>query len=101
MKTVKFTLDQLQKWQLSDVDEAKLASLSDEEIDYSEIEELDDEFWQKAEIVSPDLTQPITLRVKQSVLQYFQKQGRKGYELRMNAVLESYVKDQQGKKSDV
>jgi hypothetical protein len=33
----------------------------DEQIDYSDIEELDDEFWEKAEIVSPDFTQPITL----------------------------------------
>jgi len=43
----------------------------------------------------PDLTQPVTLRVKQSVLQYFQANGKKGYQSRMNAVLESYVKAQQ------
>jgi hypothetical protein len=62
MKTVKFTPDPYQIPQLSDIEEARLARLSDEEIDYSDIEELDDEFWQNAEIVSPDLTQPITLR---------------------------------------
>jgi hypothetical protein len=62
MKTVKFTPDPNQIPQLSDIEEARLARLSDEEIDYSDIEELDDEFWQNAEIVSPDLTQPITLR---------------------------------------
>ena len=48
--------------QLSDIEEARLARLSDEEIDYSDIEELDDEFWQNAETVSLALTQPITLR---------------------------------------
>ena len=101
MKTVKYTPDPNQKPQLSQAEEARLASLSDEEIDYSDIEELDDEFWEKAEIVSPDLTQPITLRVKQSVLQYFQAQGKKGYQSRMNAVLESYVKAQQNKRDDV
>ena len=62
MKTVKFTPDPYQIPQFSDIEEARLARLSDEEIDYSDIEELDDEFWQNAEIVSPDLTQPITLR---------------------------------------
>ena len=62
MKTVKFTPDPYQIPQLSDIEEARLARLSDEEIDYSDIEELDDKFWQNAEIVSPDLTQPITLR---------------------------------------
>ena len=62
MKTVKFTPDPNQIPQLSDIEEARLARLSDEEIDYSDIEELDDEFWQNAETVSPDLTQPITLR---------------------------------------
>ena len=62
MKTVKFTPDPYQIPQLSDIEEARLARLSDEEIDYSDIEELDDEFWQNAEIVSLDLTQPITLR---------------------------------------
>ena len=63
MKTVKFTPDPHQIPQLSDIEEARLAHLSDEEIDYSDIKELDDEFWQNAEIVSPGLTQPITLRV--------------------------------------
>jgi uncharacterized protein (DUF4415 family) len=101
MKIVKYTPEPNQKPQLSKAEEARLASLSDEEIDYSDIEELDDEFWEKAKIVSPDLTQPITLRVKQSVLQYFQAQGKKGYQSRMNAVLESYVKAQQNKRGDV
>jgi uncharacterized protein (DUF4415 family) len=53
---------------------------------------LDDAFWAKVEIVSPDLTQPVTLRVKKSVLQFFQGKHKKGYQSRMNTVLESYVK---------
>jgi hypothetical protein len=62
MKIVEFTPDQHQTPKLSDIEEAKLASLSDEEIDYSDLEELDDEFWQNTEIVSFDLTQPIMLK---------------------------------------
>ena len=37
MNIVKFTPDLDQKPKLSDLEEAKLASLSDEEIDYSEL----------------------------------------------------------------
>jgi len=66
MKTVKYTPEPNQKPQLSEAQEARLASLSDEDIDYSDIEELNDEFWEKAEIVSPDLTQSITLKVRSS-----------------------------------
>jgi hypothetical protein len=47
---------------LSDFEEVKLDSLSDEDIDYSDIEELDDGFWQNAEMVSLDLTQPVMLK---------------------------------------
>ena len=95
MKTVKYTPDPNKKPQLTEEQEAKLASLADEEIDYSDIPELDEEFWENMQAVAPDLTQPVTLRVKQSVLQYFQANGKKGYQSRMNAVLESYVKAQQ------
>ena len=56
MKTVKFAPDPHQKPQLSDHEEAALASLSDEKIDYSDIEELDNEFWENAEVVFPEVS---------------------------------------------
>jgi hypothetical protein len=62
MKTVKFVPDPHQKPTLKDFEEVKLDSLSDEEIDYSDIEELDDDFWQNVEMVSLDLTQPVMLK---------------------------------------
>ncbi len=95
MKTVSYTPDPDRKPQLTEQQDHKLAELKDEDIDYSDIPELDDDFWKNAQIVEPDLTQPITLRVKSSVLKYFQANGKKGYQSRMNAVLESYVKAQQ------
>ncbi|MEM6612544.1 MAG: BrnA antitoxin family protein [Cyanobacteria bacterium P01_C01_bin.72] len=49
-----------------------------------------------AVVIQPDTTQPVTLRVKQSVLEY-SKTGGKGYQTRINAVLESYVETQQNK----
>ena len=71
----------------------QIASAKDQDIDFSDIPELDDDFWRNAELVEPDLTEQITLRVKRSVLAYFRATG-KGYQSRMNRVLESYVRAQ-------
>lgn len=70
---------------------AELEAAKEEKIDYSDIPELNDEFWAKAQLTEPDRTQSVTLRVKQSVLDAFKAQG-KGYQTRMNAVLESYAR---------
>ncbi len=69
----------------------ELAARPDDEIDYSDIPELDETFWQNAELVMPEGTQQVTLRVKTSVLEAFKATG-KGYQTRMNAVLESYAR---------
>ena len=69
----------------------QIEAVEDKNIDFSDIPELDKTFWQRAELVEPDLTQQITLRVKRSVLAYFKAPG-KGYQTRMNRVLESYVR---------
>lgn len=69
----------------------ELAALEDKDIDFSDIPELDDKFWQNAELIEPDKTEQVTLRVKRSVLGYFKASG-KGYQTRMNQVLESYVR---------
>ena len=68
-----------------------LAALTDEQIDTNDIPPLDDAFWAKARLVEPDATQQITLRVKKSVLDAYKATG-KGYQTRMNAVLESYAR---------
>ena len=71
----------------------QIAATRDEEIDFSDIPEMDDNFWRNAQLVEPDLTEQITLRVKRSVLAHFKAYG-KGYQSRMNRVLESYVRAQ-------
>jgi uncharacterized protein (DUF4415 family) len=71
-----------------------LRKMRDEDIDLSDIPELDKNFWKHAKVVRPDTTQQVTLRVKKSVLEYF-KAGGKGYQTRMNQVLESFVKSRQ------
>lgn len=67
-----------------------VAAAKDKDIDFSDIPELDESFWSEAELVEPDRTERITLRVKRSVLKHFREQGP-GYQTRINRVLESYV----------
>ena len=71
----------------------QIAAAKDQDIDFSDIPELDDDFWRNAELVEPDRTEQVTLRVKRSVLAYF-RAPEKGYQSRMNRVLESYVRAQ-------
>ncbi|MEO8884386.1 MAG: BrnA antitoxin family protein [Devosia sp.] len=69
----------------------EMAVLPDNEIDFSDIPELGEDFWKNAKLVQPEGTQQITLRVKKSVLEAYRATG-KGYQSRMNAVLESYAR---------
>ncbi len=73
----------------------EIAAVEDEDIDISDIEEFDELFWREAELVEPDRTERITLRVKRSVLDHFRSGGR-GYQTRINRVLEHYVRAQRG-----
>ncbi len=72
----------------------QIAVTKDEDIDFSDIPELDETFWLQASLVEPDLTEQITMRIKRSVLAYFKASG-KGYQTRINQVLESYVRARQ------
>ncbi len=69
----------------------ELAALDDSDIDYSDIPPLDEQFWANAKLIMPETTQQITLRVKSSVLDAYKATG-KGYQTRMNAVLESFAR---------
>lgn len=74
---------------------AEIAATEDDDIDFSEIPELDATFRREAEWVEPDRTERITLRVKRSVLDYFRAPG-KGYQTRINRVLENHVRAKRG-----
>ncbi len=69
----------------------EIGEVRDEDIDFSDIPELDDEFWKNAKVVEPDRTEQVTLRIKRSVLDFFRASG-KGYQTRINRVLETYVR---------
>ena len=72
---------------------AETASVKDAEIDFDDIPELDADFWREAEFAPPDRTEQVTMRIRRSVLDYFRAPG-KGYQTRINRVLESYVQAQ-------
>ena len=74
---------------------AEIAAVEDGAIDFSDIPELDVDFWREAEPVEPDRTEQVTLRIKRSVLNHFRAPG-KGYQTRINRVLESYVRARGG-----
>lgn len=71
----------------------QIRRLKDEDIDFSEIPELDETFWREARLVEPDRTEQISLRIRRSVLHWFKRPG-KGYQTRINRVLETYVQAQ-------
>ena len=70
-----------------------LQSRQDADIDYSDIPELDDVFFETAELVTPSAKTQITVRLDNDVLAWFRGEG-KGYQTRMNAVLKAYVESQ-------
>ena len=59
-------------------------------IDYTDIPELDDSFWESAVIEYPRKKEPVTLRLDSDILEWFRATG-KGYQTRINAILRSYL----------
>ncbi len=77
---------------VSKTDWKHLAEMEDKDIDTSDIPELDDAFFQNAEIKVPP-KQPVTLRLDADVLTWFKSQGA-GYQTRINKLLRSYMESQ-------
>ena len=67
----------------------RLAEMEDEDIDTSDIPELDERFWEEAELVMPEAKEQISIRIDREVLDYFRK-GGPGYQTRINAVLRDF-----------
>ena len=77
----------------SRTDWARLESMADEEIDYSDIPPLEDDFFAKGELRLPATKPLISIRVDPDVLAWFKLQGS-GYQTRMNTVLRMYMEAQ-------
>lgn len=69
---------------------ARLADIPDEEIDFSDIPELDEAWFAEAKLWTPPSKKQITLRLDEDVVAFFKESG-KGYQTRMNAVLRAFV----------
>ncbi|KXU90212.1 3-oxoacyl-ACP synthase [Caballeronia megalochromosomata] len=77
----------------SGTDWNRLAKMKDADIDFSDIPELDDAFFEQAELHVPP-KQAVTMRLDADVLEWFRQQG-KGYQTRINRLLRAYMQTQQ------
>jgi uncharacterized protein (DUF4415 family) len=64
--------------------------MKDDEIDYSEIPELGEEFFAKAVLVWPPEKKQLSMRLDTDVIEWFKGQGGR-YQTRINAVLRKYM----------
>lgn len=97
MTTVRHTLDPKNPARMSHEEKKRFDALSDDNIDYSDIPELDADFWANAEIEQPAHKPQVTMRVDTETLEYFKGENPKGYTARMASVLKAYVKAHQPK----
>ena len=67
----------------------RIDALTDDNIDYSDIAELDDQFFKDAKVVMPPGKKQLTIRLDKDMLEWMQSQGR-GYQSRINAILRAY-----------
>lgn len=83
----------------SGTDWARLAQMSDEEIDTSEIPPIPPEMFARGIVrrgLKPIVTKKqLTIRLDSDVLEWFKEQGR-GYQTQINALLRAYMEAHQG-----
>ena len=70
--------------------------MSDEDIDYSDIPEVDAAFFENAPVVVPPGKKQVTVRLDSDVLTWLKGQGR-GYQTRINAILRAYYEAHRAK----
>ncbi len=75
----------------------EIKAIRNEEIDYSDIPELGDDFFRQAEVWMPPekRKEQLTVRFDADIVEWFKKQGR-GYQTRMNAVLRAFMETRRG-----
>ena len=73
----------------SKTDWAKIKSMKDREIDFSDIPELTDDFFEEA-VIWPGKKKQITIRLDPNIVDFYKKAGR-GYQSRINNVLRRYM----------
>jgi uncharacterized protein (DUF4415 family) len=74
-------------------DLAKIDAMTDENIDYSDIPPLGDEFFEKATVPWPPTKQQLTIQLDRDILEWLKAQG-KGYETQINHILREVMERQ-------
>lgn len=81
----------------------KLKKLQSEEVERRALEDEDnlpaaEDMWKNAQVIMPEQENKasITIRINSRILDYFKKSGP-GYQKRINAVLESYVREMESR----
>lgn len=97
MTIVKHTLDPNNPPKMSKAERTRFDAIRDEDIDYSDIPELDADFWAHAKIEKPGQKPSVTMRMDAETLAFFKGSDPKGYTGRMAAVLRAYVQAHQPK----
>jgi uncharacterized protein (DUF4415 family) len=74
----------------------EIEAMPDEDIDYSDIPPLDEEFFKNAKLVKrTPRTEQISIRIDTEVLEWFKNHAQdRGYQTLINDVLRTYVKHQ-------
>ena len=67
----------------------RIDRMTDEEIDYSDIPEVDAAFFETARVIVPPGKKQVTIRLDNDVLAWLKDQGR-GYQTKINAILRAY-----------
>ena len=71
-----------------------IEAIKNEDIDYSDIPELDESFWQRAQLQMPQPKKGVYVRLDTDVLDWLKSKG-KGYQTRMNAMLRALMESDQ------
>lgn len=72
----------------------KPSEMTDRDIDFSDISELDESFFREANW-QPPVKKPMTIRIDEDVLAWFRGQGP-GYQTRINKLLRRYMEVNRG-----
>ena len=75
----------------------EIASIPDDEIDYSEIPALGADFWRRAEFHMPRPKKAVSIRLDADVLAWLRSKGP-GYQTRMNAMLRALMEADRGQR---
>jgi uncharacterized protein (DUF4415 family) len=96
----RYTSDEIKNMPTPVIDWERVNALTDADIEQAIAEDPDaapmlgKEFWERAKLVMPENSPKpqITIKVNSRTLSWFKKQG-KGYQSRINAVLDAYVSE--------